>query len=160
MVMDQRGTSGGNDSDDADLEAIVVPSSAKFGGGALLLLGVLTLVLGLQTVLVVARYNSLTLPIIAVMFALGGGSSVLGFQTTRGSGKATVLGTGLASLSFVLAGAWFGFGIFHNLVSMLALMLMPIAVTAALFCGLSISWARRADEARERLRAHGLDSGS
>jgi hypothetical protein len=158
--MDQRGTSGGTDSDDADLEAIVVPSSAKFGGGALLLLGVLTLVLGLQTVLVVARYNSLTLPIIAVMFALGAGCSVLGFQTTRGSGKAATLGTGFAGLSFVLAGAWFVFGIFHNLVSMLALMLMPIAVTAALFCGLSISWARRADAARERLRAHGLDSGS
>src|SRR4051794_30525808 len=54
-------------SDDADLEAIIVPASAKFGGGALLLLGVLTLVLCLQTVLVVARYDSLMVPIISVM---------------------------------------------------------------------------------------------
>ena len=80
-------------SDDADFEAIIVPASAKFGGGALLLLGVLTLLLCLQTVLVVARYDSLMVPIIPVMFAL------------------------------------------------------------------SIGWARRADHARERLRAQGLDSG-
>ena len=38
-------------SDDADLNAIMVPKTAKLGGGALLLLGVLTLVLFLQTVL-------------------------------------------------------------------------------------------------------------
>ncbi|HEX3772944.1 MAG TPA: hypothetical protein VHV51_00700 [Polyangiaceae bacterium] len=43
--------------EDADLAAIVVPAAAKFGGGSLLLLGVLTLVLGLQTVLVVRRYE-------------------------------------------------------------------------------------------------------
>jgi hypothetical protein len=158
MVMDQRGVPTAV-SDDADLEAIVVPPSAKFGGGALLLLGVLTLVLCLQTVLVVGRYNSLTIPIIFIMFALGVICSVLGFQITRGSGKAAQVGTGVAGLTFVLAGAWFVFGILHNLVSLLALLLMPIAVTALLFSALSIGWARRADQARERLRAQGLDSG-
>ena len=146
-------------SDDADFEAIVVPASAKFGGGALLLLGVLTLVLGLQTVLVVARYDSLTVPIISLMFALGVACAALGFRITRGSGKAALMGTVIAGVTLLLAGAWFVFGVFHNLFSMLALMLMPIAVTALLFSGLSIGWARRADEARERLRAQGLDSG-
>ena len=74
-------------SDDADFEAITVPASAKFGGGALLLLGVLTLVLCLQTVLIVARYDSLMVPIISVMFALGAACMVLGFRITRGSGN-------------------------------------------------------------------------
>ena len=146
-------------SDDADLEAITVPASAKFGGGALLLLGVLTLVLCLQTVLVVARYDSLTVPIISLMFALGAACAVLGFRITRGSGKATLTGTVFAGIDFVLTAAWFVFGIFHNLFSLLALLLLPIAVTALLFSALSIGWARRADEARERLRAQGLDSG-
>jgi hypothetical protein len=157
--MDQRGVDTATTSEDADLAAIVVPPSAKFGGGALLLLGVLTLVLCLQTVLVVGRYNSLTIPIISAMFLLGLSCAVLGFQVTRGSGKAAVLGTGFASITFLGAGGWFVFGIFNNLFSLLALMLMPIAVTAILFVALSISWARRADLARERLRAQGLDSG-
>ncbi|HEY4157179.1 MAG TPA: hypothetical protein VGM29_03745 [Polyangiaceae bacterium] len=146
-------------SEDADLAAIVVPPTAKFGGGALLLLGVLTLVLCLQTVLVVGRYNSLTVPIISAMFLLGASCAVLGFQITRGSGKAAVLGAGFASITCLGAGGWFVFGIFNNLFSLLALMLMPIAVTAILFVALSIGWARRADLARERLRAQGLDSG-
>ena len=157
--MDQRGVGRVESSEDADLEALIVPPSAKFGGGALLLLGVLTLVLGLQTVLVVARYDSLTTPIIVIMFALGGTCSALGFQITRGSGKATLTGTAVASVTFVLAGAWFVFGILHNLLSLLALLLMPIAVTALLFSVSSLGWARRADGARARLRAQGLDSG-
>jgi hypothetical protein len=148
MVIEQGGTGATTHSEDADLAAIIVPSTAKFGGGALLLLGVLTLVLCLQTVLVVARYDALTLPIICLMFALGLACSVLGFRITRGSGKAAVVGTVLAGVTFSGAGTWFVFGLFHNLVSMLAL-----------FSALSISWARRADAARERLRAQGLDSG-
>jgi len=145
--------------DDADLEAIVVPNLAKVGGGSLLLLGVLTLVLCLQTVLVVGRYNALTIPIIAVMFVLGAACSVLGFQITRGSGKAAVLGTAFGGVTFVLSGAWFVFGLMNNLVSLLALMLEPLAALAVVFSAVSIGWARRADAARERLRAHGLDSG-
>ncbi len=116
--MDQRGAGEALSSEDADLEAIIVPPSAKFGGGALLLLGELALVLCLQTVLVVGRYNGLTIPIIVIMFALGMSCSVLGFQITRGSGKAAVIGTGFAGVTFVLAGAWLVFGILHNLVSM------------------------------------------
>ena len=149
----------GVDTDDADLEAIVVPNIAKVGGGALLLLGVLALVLCLQTVLVVGRYDLLTIPIIAVMFVLGSTCSVLGFQLTRGSGRAAVLGAVLAGVTFVLSGSWFVFGLMNNLVSVLALMLEPLSVVAVVFSALSITWARKADAARERLRAHGLDSG-
>ncbi len=159
MTVNPHGEASGTSSEDADLAAIVVPPSAKFGGGALLLLGVLTLVLCLQTVLVVGRYDALTVPIISVMFLLGASCSLFGFQITRGSGKAAVFGSGLAIATFLGAGGWFVFGILNNLVSVLALMLMPIAVTALLFTALSIGWARQADLARARLRAQGLDSG-
>lgn len=158
MVMEQGGAGAAHDAD-RDLDAIVVPSTAKFGGGALLLLGALTLVLCLQTVLVVRRYDALTTPIIGVMFALGLGCAVLGFQITRGSGKAAVVGTVLAGITFFGSGTWFVFGLFHNFVSALALLLLPIAVAAGLFSALSIGWARRADAARDRLRAQGLDPG-
>jgi len=149
----------GQSQEDADLAAIVVPPNAKFGGGALLLLGVLTLVLCLQTVLIISRYEPLLVAVLVIMFVLGAGSTGLGFQVTRGSGKAAVLGTGFAAVSFVLSGAWFVYAMFNNVVSFLALLLMPVAVTAILFCALSIGWAKRADLARERLRAQGLDSG-
>jgi len=149
----------GQTQEDADLAAIVVPPNAKFGGGALLLLGVLTLVLCLQTLLLIARYEPLLIVVVGLMFVLGGGSAWIGFQVTRGSGKAALLGTGIAGISFVCSGAWFVYAMFNNVVSLLALLLMPIAVTALLFCALSIGWAKRADLARERLRAQGLDSG-
>ncbi len=149
----------GQSQDDADLAAIVVPPNAKFGGGALLLLGVLTLVLCLQTVLIIVRYQAILLVVVVIMFVLGAGSALLGFQLTRGSGKAAVLGTGFAGVTFVLSGAWFVCAILSNVVSLLALLLMPIAAAALLFCAISIGWAKRADLARERLRAQGLDSG-
>jgi hypothetical protein len=152
-------SSAGVSSVDADLETIVVPPNAKFGGGSLLLLGALTLVLCLQTVLVVRRYEALLVAIIGIMFLLGAISMVLGFQLTRGSGKAAVLGTGLAGVTFVFSGAWFVFAFVHNVVSLLALLLLPIALMALTFSAMSIAWARRADEARERLRAQGLDPG-
>ena len=145
--------------EDEDLAAIVVPPNAKFGGGALLLLGVLTLILGLQTVLVVRRYEPLLITVIVIMFTLGLGSAWLGFQTTRGSGTATIAGIGFAIVTFVLSGAWFVYALVHNVVSLLALGLLPLAVTAILFGALSIGWAKRADVARERLRAQGLDAG-
>lgn len=158
MTLEQREAGAAHDAD-RDLDAIVVPSTAKFGGGALLLLGALTLVLCLQTVLVVRRYDALTVPIICVMFALGLACAILGFQITRGSGKAAMVGTVLAGITFVGSASWFVFGLFHNFVSALALLLLPIAVAAGLFSALSISWARRADAARDRLRAQGLDPG-
>jgi asparagine N-glycosylation enzyme membrane subunit Stt3 len=151
------GTSNG-DGQDADLQAITVPSSVKVGGGTLLLLGVLTLVLCLQTSLVV-RFNAIGTPIVLLMFAIGLASALVGYYLTRGSGKAAVSGTVLAVVSFFLLAAWVGFSLYNGLLSLLSISLLPLSLLAATFSALSISWARRADLARERLRAQGLDLG-
>src|SRR3954468_5529023 len=95
---------------DADLRAITVPSSVKVGGGTLLLLGVLTLVLCLQTALAV-RFNAITTPVVLLMFAIGVACALLGFYLTRGSGKAAVFGTALAGGSFFLLAGWVGFSL-------------------------------------------------
>ena len=147
-----------DDTQDADLQAVTVPSSVKIGGGTLLLLGVLTLVLCLQTALAV-RFNAITTPIVLLMFALGLACALLGFYLTRGSGKAAVFGTALAAGAFFLLAGWVGFSLYNGLLSLLAIALLPLSLLAATFCGLSISWSRRADLARERLRAQGLDLG-
>jgi asparagine N-glycosylation enzyme membrane subunit Stt3 len=143
---------------DADFLAITVPSSVKVGGGTLLLLGVLTLVLCLQTSLVV-RFNAVSTPIVLLMFGIGLAAALLGFYLTRGSGKAAVSGTVLAGVSFFLIAGWVGFSLHIGLLSLLAISLLPLSLLAATFCALSVSWARRADQARERLRAQGLDLG-
>jgi hypothetical protein len=146
------------DTQDADLQAVTVPSSVKIGGGTLLLWGVLTLVLCLQTALAV-RFDAITTPIVLSMFALGLSGALLGFYLTRGSGKAAVSGVVLTCVSFFLFAAWVGFSLYNGLLSLLAISLLPLSLLAATFCGLSVSWARRADRARERLRAQGLDLG-
>jgi len=146
------------DAQDADLQAVTVPSQVKIGGGTLLLWGVLTLVLCLQTALAV-RFTAITTPIVLLMFALGLSGAWLGFKLTRGSGKAAVSGVVLTGVSFFLLAAWVGFSLYNGLLSLLAISLLPLSLLAALFCGLSVSWARRADQARERLRAQGLDLG-
>jgi asparagine N-glycosylation enzyme membrane subunit Stt3 len=151
------GNSSG-DTQDADLLAVTVPSSVKIGGGTLLLWGVLTLVLCLQTALAV-RFNAITTPIVLLMFALGLTGALLGFHLTRGSGKAAVAGVVLSGVSFFLFAAWVAFSFSNGLLSLLAIALLPLSLLAATFCGLSVSWARRADQARERLRAQGLDLG-
>jgi Ca2+/Na+ antiporter len=130
----------------------------KIGGGTLLLLGVLTLVLCLQTALAV-RFNVIGAPIVLMMFAIGLAAALLGFYLTRGSGKAAVSGTVLAGVSFFLLAAWVGFSLYNGLLSLLAMALLPLSLLAATFCALSVGWARRADQARERLRAQGLDLG-
>jgi len=146
------------DAEDADLQAVTVPSSVKVGGGTLLLLGVLTLVLCLQTSLAV-RFTVVSTPIVLLMFAVGLACALLGFYLTRGSGRAAVAGTVLAGASFFLLAGWVGFSLYNGLLSLLALLLLPLSLLAATFGALSMSWARRADLARERLRAQGLDLG-
>jgi hypothetical protein len=151
------GTSSG-DAQDADLQAITVPSSVKAGGGSLLLLGVLTLVVCLQTALVV-RFNVITTPIVLLMFVLGLACALVGFYVTRGSGKAALVGTALAGAAFFLLAGWVGFALYGGLLSLLSISLLPLSLLSATFCALSISWGRRADLARGRLRAQGLDLG-
>ena len=144
--------------EDDDFVAIVVPQSVKVSRGALLFSGILTLVLGLQTVLSV-RLTSFTGVIVGAMFGLGGSCSAMGFQLTRGSGRAAVMGIGFSAATFLLHAVWFVFGAFHGFVSLLAFILMPLASTSLICAARSVVWARRADGARERLRAQGLDSG-
>ena len=146
------------DAQDADLHAITVPSSVKASGVSMLALGVLTLVLCLQTSLAV-RLNAISTPIVLFMFVDGLTCALLGFYLTRGSGRAAVSGTVFAGLTFLLLVIWVGFSLFNGLLSLLSLSLLPLSLLAATLCALSISWARRADQARERLRAQGLDLG-
>jgi hypothetical protein len=155
-MMDEREVLALNE--DADYEALAVPRIAKFGGGALLFLGVMTLVLCLQTLLML-RMTLFTTPIMALMLLLGVGCAVLGFRITRADGKAAIGGTFIAAFTSLLSGAWFAYCWLYDIVTALAAALVPIALLALVLCALSIDGARQADRARARLRQQGLDLG-
>ena len=144
--------------EDADYEALVVPRIAKLGGGALLFLGVMTLVLFLQTLLMF-RMSLFSALLMAVMLLLGVGCAVLGFRITRADGKAAIGGTVVAAFSSLLSGAWFAYSWLYDTVIALAAALVPIALLALVLCALSIDAARQADRARARLRQQGLNLG-
>lgn len=155
-MMDERDVMALNE--DADYEALVVPRIAKLGGGALLFLGVMTLVLCLQTLLMF-RMTLFTTPIMAAMLLLGVSCAVLGFRITRADGKAAIGGTFIAAFTSLLSGAWFAYGWQYEIVTALAAALVPVALLALTLCALSIDGARHADRARARLRQQGLDLG-
>lgn len=143
---------------DADYEALVVPRSAKFGGRALLFLGVMTLVLFLQTVLMF-RVTALSGAIMTLMLLLGVACAVLGFRITRARGGAAIAGTFVAGFSTVVSGGWFAYSWLYDTVIALAAALVPIALLALVLCALAIDGARHTDRARARLRKQGLDLG-
>lgn len=155
-MMDERDVLALNE--DADYEALSVPRIAKVGGGTLLFLGVMTLLLCVQTLLMF-RMTLLTTPIMAVMLALGLSCAVLGFRITRADGKAAIGGTFIAALTSLLSGGWFAYGWLNETVIALAGVLVPIALLSLVLCALSIDAARQADRARARLRDQGLNLG-
>ena len=155
-MMDERDALALNE--DADYEALVVPRMAKIGGGTLTFLGVMTLILCLQTLLMF-RMTLFTTPIMAVMLLLGVGCAVLGFRITRADGKAAIGGTFIAAFTSLLSAAWFAYSWQYETVIALAAALVPIALLALVLCALSVDGARQADRARARLRERGLDLG-
>jgi hypothetical protein len=143
---------------DADYEALVVPRIAKFAGGTLLFLGVMTLVLFLQTLLIL-RVTVLTATLMALMLVLGVAGAVLGFRITRARGRAAIAGTFVAAFTTLLSGGWFAYSWLYDVVIALAAALVPISLLALVLCALAIDGARHTDRARARLRKEGLDLG-
>src|SRR3954468_7352390 len=123
-MMDEREVMALNEN--ADYEALVVPRIAKFAGGTLLFLGLMTLVLFLQTVLIL-RVTVLTGAIMTLMLALGVASVVLGFRITRARGGAAIAGTFVAAFTTLVTGGWFAYSWLYDIVIALAAGLVPIA---------------------------------
>ena len=149
------GQSGGSE---ADLDALVVPSSLKLAGAILMLAGAFTGVTGLQVLLFFNMRGALNL-VGPVALALGVANVVLGFGVVRGRGGAARAGVATGGLTLLLAVAWIGFALMNGVVSLTALSVLPLSGVATLLVATSLEQARAIDRARERLRAQGLDAG-
>src|SRR5688572_28293892 len=102
--------------DDADLDAVVVPSSVKIAGAVLVLTGVFTTLIGLQILLVLTVTGLLQL---VAPFAIVTGLTcgILGAGTARGGARAAVLGMVAAGVACVFALTWFVFALLNGVLS-------------------------------------------
>jgi hypothetical protein len=143
---------------ETDLDLLAVPGSVKVAGGIFVLTGVFTVLIGLQIwgVLTVVGPISLVAP---VAVALGTGAVVLGAGVARARLVAASIGLGLSPVIAVFALVWFSFALLNGVLSMISLAVLPLAGLSTILIATSRPRVKRVEEARQRLRAEGLDAG-
>ncbi len=145
--------------DEEDLATIMPTTIAKAGGGAQMFVGLFGLVLALQTSSIV-RFRGLQQLILPTMILFASVLLVTGWKTTKGRGSAAFVGTFVAGFYALLAIAWLVYSFSNSLFSVVAVFLGPASLVAAILTALAIGPGRKADDARERLRAQGMDVGA
>jgi hypothetical protein len=148
------GEQGGDD----DMIAIKPTSGAKLGGAVMAGAGVLGLVLALQgfAVLGLRGAYQLSEPLFGLLGALGIFAAAR-LASMRGQGA--LLTAVVGALLSLLAIAWFVVALLGGVFILLALALAPVGALAAVLGIVNLAPARKADAARGRLRAQGLDAG-
>ena len=141
-----------------DVAAVTPPLSVKVAGACSMLAGVLCLVLALQAGAVLAVAGAFQLAV--VLFVVCGlGAVISGFRLTRLLGGSALLSAGFASMTLLSALAWFVVALMNGLVILLALPILPISGAAVITSLANRELVAKADAARSRLRAQGLDLG-
>lgn len=140
-----------------DLEALVIPFSVKLAGGFLMGAGACIGIVGLQL------FGFSTTGIYSfvgpVALILSGGCVFSGWGVVRGRARSAVFGIGLGAVTGLFALAWFILAFMGGLIAPMALAVLPLAFVATLLIAKGLKDVRKIDEARERLRAQGLDAG-
>jgi hypothetical protein len=143
---------------DDDMLAIKATPAVKAGAAFMAGAGVLGLVLALQgaAVLGLRGIYQLTELVFGLLGALGIYAGAR-FSAMRGVGAR--LSAVVGGLLAVLGLAWFVIAFVGGVLILLALVLVPVGGVAAGFALSNLEATRRADQARSRLRAQGLDAG-
>lgn len=145
---------------DDDLEAIQPTPMSRVGGGLLAATGGFTVVLSLQTWLLIIRVPLLIQVLAVLMTLLGPAQVYLGWKVTRMHGWAALSGATCGGAGAVVSLAWAAYALIHGVLSLLSLFLVPVSILAAVLTGACIARGRLADEARARLADHGLEVGT
>lgn len=141
-----------------DVAAVTPTFGVKVSGACSMLAGVLSSVLALQAGAVLQVRGAFQLAV--VLFAVCGlGAVISGFRLTRLLGGSALLTSGFACMTFVSALAWFVVALLNGVLILLALPILPIAGAATITAFANRELVTRADAARSRLRAQGLDLG-
>ncbi len=146
------------DQADDDMLAIKPTSGVKAGAAFMAGAGVLGLVIALQGFAIISLRGVYQLS--EVVFGLLGALGIFAaarFSAMRGIGARLTAGVGLALA--VCGLGWFVIALLGGVFIMLALAVVPVAGVAAGLAFVNLGATRRADAARSRLRAQGLDAG-
>jgi hypothetical protein len=143
----------------SDLEALAIPSGVKLAGGLLVGAGVAVGVTGLQVLLffVMPGWYQLVGP--AAMM-LSGGCVFFGWGAVRARLPAARLALVLAAATFLFACGWIMLAFKHGMISFPTLAVVPLASVGYVVLRRELPQIKKIEEARERLRAQGLDTGS
>lgn len=129
----------------------------KAGAFLAMATGLILTLVGLQLLLTVTLVGPV-LERIPLLLVLGGPATIsLGWKTFKTRGWASVGALAITSVIALGMGYWVLFTASAGYFSLLALVLPPLAVVAAVFSGLAIGPCRRADAARMRLQEAGID---
>jgi hypothetical protein len=140
-----------------DLEAIVIPSSVKLAGGLLMGTGACIGIVGLQA-LGLGTTGLLTL-VGPIGVMLSGGCMYAGFGVVRGRARFAQFGIGLGAVTALFALTWAVFAFLNGVLLPMSLLAVPLSIAATTLVAVSLKAVRKIDDARERLRAGGLDTG-
>ena len=143
--------------DDIDLTR---PSGmVKAGAFLTVATGLLTVLVGIQLLLLVTLVVPWLRLVPYALLAGGFGILWLGYKTLRTRGWAAMAATGANALVTLAMGYWVLFTAASGFFSLYALALPPLALVATVFAALAIPPCRRADAARERLATAGVEMG-
>jgi hypothetical protein len=140
-----------------DLDALTISSSVKLAGGTLIGAGVCVGIAGVQLLgMPTGGFVSLVGP---VELVLSGGCVFSGWGVVRGRARSADFGIVLGLVTGLFALTWFVFAVMNGFFSPVTLAVLPLAFMATLLIWRRLKDVKKIDEARERLRAQGLDAG-
>lgn len=144
---------------ESDLEALAIPAGVKLAGGLLVGAGVAMGITGIQLMLFFIMPGAYQL-VGPVAMMLSGGCVFFGWGTVRARLAAAKLGLAIGAATFVFACAWIVLAGLHGTISFMAVAVVPLSSVAFVVLRREMAAIRKIDEARERLRAQGLDAGA
>lgn len=146
------------DNADDDMLAIKPSPSAKVGAAFMAGAGVLGLVIALQGFAIIGLRGVYQLS--EVVFGLLGALGIFaGARLAAMRGLGAWLSVGVAVALAASGVGWFVIALLGGVFIILALAVVPVAGVAAGLAFVNLAATRRADLARSRLRAQGLDAG-
>ncbi len=145
------------DQDDEDLRALS-PMLCKVAGGALALTGLFAVLASGQTWLTVEIRGPMMVAPYAI-FLLGIACIVAGAKLAGARRWAAVVGLVAVGLLVVVGGGWFVYAFIHRFVAFFVMLTPGAAVAAVVLAAIALPACDRAERARARLSAKGIDLG-
>ena len=143
---------------DDDLALLTPPTGARIAAASALVGGLFWVVLAFQTSLSFRVVSALTIALVSSMLTVGAGQLVGAAWLRRMRARGAVVLVASSAFGLLLAAFWLVYAMAHGVLALVALLQLPLSAATATFGGISLAPARRADEARARLRSTGFES--